>query len=218
MLKDIYAKAGLSRIVVNGAFVSEGRLMSPDEVSQAIANREPEDMVPDGVRWTLCGDMHEAMFQQVLLDPEPLNRWQVGVLKAPTGSSYLVLTHQVGGHQHRFILPLWDSGVMRFMESMEADDSRNSFLFGRQGGIEAVVTAGRIDEESLQSFKQHGGLPRDAYQEMTWQHEFTWITFALTVPEAVPSLVDGEVVRGVSVSLIAPSELQQAQPASPTRH
>ena len=107
---------------------------------------------------------------------------------------------------------------MRFMESMEADDSRNSFLFGRQGGIEAVVTAGRIDEESLQSFKQHGGLPRDAYQEMTWQHEFTWITFALTVPEAVPSLVDGEVVRGVSVSLIAPSELQQAQPASPTRH
>ena len=94
-----------------------GRLMSPNEVEEATEGYDPHVRSRIRGHWSLCGDCSQEMFDGIARLGAAALRYSVGVSQRGDDTKFLVITHQLGNAQHRFLVPTWDPRVPNLLEA-----------------------------------------------------------------------------------------------------
>lgn len=181
-----------------------GRLMSPDEVANAVAGRE-NPAYSTLHRWTLCGDVSPTGFEllQLLHRNSDANE-RVTAFSSPAGHSYVMFTHQVGAFQHRYFVPLYDSKVAQCLEDVTRDGTLGYSLGG--DSHQAIVWRSSLGPRDLLPVKAMCGVVEEGDEEAVLE-EYSQLLAEARVPARIPSVLDGVAVRYASVSAIAPTDL-----------
>jgi hypothetical protein len=190
----------LSKSQADKASVYFAELMNPSEVDAAVASRDAVERKQVGGRWMFCGDVSRPMFELLRSRPNDI-AFRVSGFKASFGGVYGVLTHQLAGHQHRFLLPLYEPGVAECIASLRS--TPYGFLLGNDGQRDSIVLRADISGVPL--------LPLLALLE-PYTHEklremlmeFPIVIAQMLHLDKVPSAVTGEAVLAVSVSVLMP--------------
>lgn len=179
------------------------RVMTPAEVAAAVADGPAEVQTRTRGKWHLCGDVCNAAFAIL----SEATRWETAMrisgFRTPIGAAYGVVSHQVRGHAHRFLLPLYETRVVDLLTDLERGGDMG-FLLGREGNSEALLIE-----------PQPGGLSgfgpllamsespnRDNGAEVI--SELSEVIRAVSQPAQVPSLRKSEPVVSVDVSVLMP--------------
>ncbi|WP_432258088.1 hypothetical protein [Cupriavidus sp. TMH.W2] len=185
---------------VCGALISTARLMSPCEVRAATRNHPGLPGPLDG--WCLCGDASARMVDTIVRNSGEVAIRLTGFV-GPSGGHYAVLTHQLGGSQHRFLLPQYEPAVELYFRSLESQPIQ--VMLGRQGEDDSVVLHNRLPWPHIVPLVEMCQVQRCASMATTFD-ERRATTFAVTRLETIPSLDGNVAVSDVSVSLVVPSE------------
>ena len=122
--------------------------------------------------------------------------------KTPAGGSYAVVSHQLFGWAHRFILPLYEPDVGRFLLATQQEEI--GFMFGNNGATDAVLLHSPLKGPAFAPL-----LPMTNPLSKATIHdvigELPTVIGALNLPQQVPSLRRGETVTDVSVSVVLPT-------------
>lgn len=182
------------------------RLMRPDEVASATRNHPGQVRARLAGHWMLCGDVSKEMFQQLKQAPSQDFPARLSAFSSSNGCGYGVLTHQIAGHQHRFLFCLSDPPVRQFLQSVSKD--RVGFMLGNDDADDAMVLESFLGSTAFipllaMSFEENKDEQRKALLELPAVLE------AMTHPLQVPSLFGGESVRQVGVSLLLPRILDE---------
>jgi hypothetical protein len=108
--------------------------MAPTEVEEAVQRRQGIPGLLPG--WCLCGDVKKSTF-------DAINKYGAGVdirLSAfigPDDGAYATITQQLGGMQHRFLLPLFEPSVIEFFKALEQQPIQ--VMLGREGETQALM-------------------------------------------------------------------------------
>ena len=141
----------------------QGRLMSPREMHDSIANSRLAGTIPDTYRgrWYLCGDVSEEFYQLALAGNSP--GYTLGTFSTPGGTIFAVFVLQLQNRQARFLLPLITEKSTRFAEQIERTGLYLSL--GRDGGRDALLVEFQCVAELLAPLRSYSrsikGLPRD---------------------------------------------------------
>ncbi|WP_430407343.1 hypothetical protein [Hydrogenophaga sp.] len=178
-----------------------GRLMTPDDVVAALSDRDLDERTRIGRRWMFCCDVNPKMFEQlrgIRLDSLAL---RVTGFVSSLGGTYAVLTHQVAGHQHRLLLPLYDAEVQEAI--IGAANEPHGFLVSNDNQTEAVVLFGnpQFGQELLGLPGLSRQLSREALAVLI--PELPSVIMAMTEVARVPSLCE-EAIMSVSVTVVMP--------------
>ena len=98
--------------------LSLGRLISPQDASKA-SFAGPADIrsLIEG-KWTVVGDISGAMFKSLKMASFSDIGADLLMFSSSRGVCYAVFVHQVGNHQNRVILPLYDPLVRKLFMGM----------------------------------------------------------------------------------------------------
>jgi hypothetical protein len=179
------------------------KIMFPSEVKNATNGRpSAEKKWTDGKAY-LCGDVHTSLF--VLLKAEVRDEVAVRLtaFNSPAGGSYAVVSHQILGFVHRFVLPLYEPVVGGFLLGLQQNEL--GFSFGNDGSRDAVLLHSPLDGAAFAPLLAMSNvLARPILHNV--MTELPMVISALNQPGQVPSLRRGEVVKDVSVSVVLPGE------------
>ena len=114
-----------------------GRLMSPKEVEEATEDYDHQTRQRVRGHWLLCGDCSQEMFDGIARQGEAALRYSLGVSQRGDDTKFLVITHQLGNAQHRFLVPMWDPRVSNLLEAFSL--GQTSISLARKGDTQAVV-------------------------------------------------------------------------------
>lgn len=183
---------------VNGATLSNGRLMAPTEVEAAVQSRE---VVPGHVGWYLCGDVNKSMFDAICKHNDSVGV-RLSAFLGPAGGAYAAITHQLGGMQHRFLLPLFEPTVIAYLNALERQPIQT--MLGREGETAAMVLYNELPWRNIVPLvgmcQQNRKIPlAETLAEMTEA------TREACHPERIPSVYKGVALTEVSVSVIMPT-------------
>jgi hypothetical protein len=193
-------RPGLHKVVA-GVYVAA--LMSPADVARALTGRE--DMPAELQRWTLCGDVSPIAFAWLVAGGWPANaRERMTVLTSPAGFSYWVVTHQLSGFQHRFLVPLYDDAVCACLRALGRGESLGYSMAGE--GDRALVWASNADSAALAPVHALRSAVAEGQEESALE-DYASAVRELTAPDRIPSIVEGIQVRHASVSAVAPKQL-----------
>ena len=149
----------------------------------------------------LCGDVKAATYDLFTRIPGSDIPFRVSAFSSTLGSHWGVITHQLEGHQHRFVLPLGVPASAAFFRAMPM--ARHGFSLGRAGGLEAVVIRGQPVGADirplLQLCESANGL-----SSAVCLTDLPMVMLTLARVDAIPSFVTGCDVTDVSVSIILP--------------
>jgi hypothetical protein len=182
-------------------------LMSPGEAQNVLACQPHEVQERAKKRWLLCGELSQEMF--CLIEAEILHSvaLRISAFKSPIGVNYGVVSHQVLGHAHRFLLPLYEPRVGDFLLGMR--QARLGFLLGRDGekDVVSLTTPAGGTAGLLPLLSMADPLPSELIPYAIT--ELPSVISALNEPEQVPSCREGEPVVAVNVSVVMPSQTLQ---------
>lgn len=179
------------------------RLMTPAEVTVAVADGPTEVQKRTEGKWHLCGDVCNAAFAIL----SEATRWETAMrisgFRTPIGAAYGVVSHQVRGHAHRFLLPLYETRVVDLLTDLERGGDMG-FLLGREGNSEALL----IEPQSggLRGFGPLLAMsePLSLGKGAEVISELSEVIRAVSQPAQVPSLSKSEPVVSVDVSVLMP--------------
>lgn len=202
-------------------FISDARLMSPEEV--AAATQDADVKVKDWHKglWMLCGDIHRAMFDLLAGITRPTFAARISAFTSTVGFKYGVFTSQAGPHQHRFIFPLWDPLSTRLV--IEMSRGRVGFMLGREYEDPALVVPCTIEPAFVAPLLTMCCTPQ-AELVPSLLAEMPIAVSTLGQLDSIPSLYEGQTVEEVSASLLMPSAALQvyeelhARPVAMTTH
>lgn len=126
---------------------------------------------------------------------------QVTVLSTHAGGTYLVLTHQILTRQHRFVLPVWDAGVMLGLKALHEQKVR--FMLAREGGDVALVLPTLLNVNEFDDLLNYKG-PSDPEALFPLIGEMPMVVDAVKQLGAVPSCSWLGAVKEVTVSAVVP--------------
>ena len=188
--------------VAHGIYV--GVLMAPADVAKAIQNRQGEEY-KSLCRWTLCGDVSPGLLDLLQVSHlRPGANERVTAFAAPSGLNYAMFTHQVATLQHRYLVPLFDGHVARCIEEV-----------GRGGGLgyslaaendKAIVWPSVLGARDVRPLGALCTAAKDGQEDEALE-EYAHVLAEVREPGRIPSLVQGEDVRYVSVSVIPPIDV-----------
>jgi hypothetical protein len=178
-------------------------ILTPERAA-ATATKQPERVraLFEG-KWFLCGDLSAAMFDVVKSDfPSDLSI-RVTAFASPIGVYYGVVSHQMRGHAHRFVLPLFEAAAGELLTAIQKHPLM--FMWGRDEQEEAMVLPcplpGRDFAPLLGLCRQPTGEQlRDAVSEVPN------VISVMKTPAQVPSCVRGQEIVNVDVSVLLPTE------------
>lgn len=178
------------------------RLMTPAEVQKSTANHGPEVQKRTKGQWYLCGDVSLAMFAVLGAAVREEVAMRIDSFSSPAGARYAVVSHQVNGLVHRFLLPLYEPRVAEFVVGMSTGEV--GFSLGKDGESDALLIGSPLPgnrfvpvlsvAEPLRPETLHDALA-----------EFPKVINTVKQPSQVPSLRRGEPVLDVSVSVVMPT-------------
>ena len=177
-----------------------GRLMSPVEVETATSHRDTTETDIYHNRWILCGDLKASTFERFSCFYGDYISLRISGFTSTSGNKWGVITHQVEGHQHRFILPLWEARTADFIRAMLS--AGFGFSLGCEGESRALLfIAQRLqDIVPLLILSETASKPEMA----DWVKEMPMLISTLGRLEAIPSIVLKHRVLDVSISLVMP--------------
>lgn len=188
----------LETFEICGTTVSNGRLMAPTEVQEAVQNRKGIPGVRAG--WCLCGDVKKSMFDEIGKHGTGVDI-RLSVFIGPADGAYATLTQQLGGMQHRFLLPLFEPPVITFLKALERQPIQA--MLGREGENQAMILHNELPWRNIVPLvgmcQQNKRLAVDETLA-----EMTDAVRAVCRPETIPSVYKGVALTEVSVSVIMP--------------
>lgn len=198
------ATAGRIRSTKNPLYFA--RLMRPEEVAYSTKNHPGHVQEAVSGHWMLCGDVSSEMFQLLSVAPKENFPTRLTAFRSPSGVGYGVLSHQVAGHQSRFLFNLSDPPVRELLVSTASD--RLGFMLGNDDSMNALVLESPLKPvEFLPVLSMSHEMSKEEQMQAVW--ELPFVVEAMSNPLQVPSLFEGQSVRHVSVSLLLPSVLDQ---------
>jgi hypothetical protein len=149
----------------------------------------------------LCGDLKVSTFERFSCFFGDYISLRVSGFASTSGNKWGVITHQVEGHQHRFILPLWEARTADFIRAMLSTGF--GFSLGCKGESRTLLfMAQRLqDLVPFLSLSETAGTPEMA----DWVKEMPMLISMLGRSEAIPSIVPKHRVLDVSISMVIPS-------------
>ena len=183
-----------------------GRLMSPKEVEEA--TEDYDYLTRQHVRghWFLCGDCSQEMFDGIARQGEAALRYSLGVSQRGDDAKFLVITHQLGNAQHRFLVPMWDPRVSNLLEAFSL--GQTSISLARKGDTQAVVLSLTADAPFALELRKHLNMsmpePQQLHALLRAMPE--WMETAAE-PEHFPNLMEGAAVTDVSLSIVCDAML-----------
>lgn len=178
-----------------------GRLMTPDDVVAALSDRDLCERTQIGRRWMFCCDVNSKMFEQLRCHREDTLALRVTGFVSLLGAAYGVLTHQVEGHQHRLLLPLYDAEVQAAI--VGAANEPHGFLMGNDNQTESVMlfSTPNFGQELLGLPGLSSQLSKEALAVLI--PELPSVIMATAEVSRIPSLCE-EPVATVSVTIVMP--------------
>ena len=131
---NVIAKARAASLLPSQLFTAH--ILSPEEVFGRI-KREGDVAEQVRGRWVLQGDMQRAFFQALKRKGSWNPAAHVMAYSTPEGANYAVITHQLYGFGHRFVLPLYEPQVADFLQAVLTQDV--GFALGCAGEEEVVM-------------------------------------------------------------------------------
>jgi hypothetical protein len=183
------------------SFVQEARLVAPHEVTEMLIRRG--QFVPPELRgyWCLCGDMTDAMFDEVKASEPSKLALRLSSFTTTHGGCYLVLTHQISSRQHRFVLPLWDSGVLAGVKAMASGTLK--FMLAQQTGERAVVFSSEFKRHEVEPVLAYE-TPDDTEQLLALFAEMPMVVETLRQLQAVPTCGRPGPIQEAALSVVIP--------------
>lgn len=179
------------------------RLMDPVEVKKAVENRPPEVGGWTSEKWYLCGDVRSELFTLLKAEVRDAIAVRLTAYSTPAGGHYAVVSHQLFGWAHRFLLPLYESKVHEML--MEMQKAELGFLFGNEGAQDAVLMRSPLSRGAFAPLlAMTNPLPKESLHLVL--AELPRVISAMNQPTQVPSLRRGERVEDVSVSVVLPTQ------------
>ena len=179
------------------------RIMNPAEVHSATGGYAP--VVNQWVKgkWYLCGDVQSELFAVMKAEIRDAVSVRLTAFNSPAGGSYAVISHQLFGWAHRFVLPLYEPEVGKFLLGMQRDEM--GFMFGNNGATDAVLLRSPLKGPMFAPLlAMTNPLPKATIHDVIG--ELPIVICALKMPQQVPSLRRKETVTDVSVSVLLPTD------------
>lgn len=178
------------------------RLMTPAEVIEAIANNPPEVQERAKGKWHLCGDVSMPMFAVLTAAVREEVAMRVDSFSTPAGARYGVVSHQVNGFVHRFLLPLYEPRVAEFVMAMRTGEL--AFLLGNDGEENALLVGPPVRGNGLAPLLSVvKPFPRAKLHDVL--AELPKVINTVKQPSQVMSLRHPEPVIDVSLSVLLPT-------------
>lgn len=190
-----------SRANQSGAFFP-ARLISPMEAKTAFKHRPSEVGGWTNGKWYLYGDVRSELF--AMLNAEFRNAIAVRLTTycTPAGGNYAVISHQLFGCAHRFVLPLYESTVQVMLLELHRTGEL-VFLFGNEREKDAALVRSPLSRAAFAPLLAMTN-PRPKQPLHRAIDELFLVISAMNQPKQVPSLRRGEKVEDVSVSIVLP--------------
>ena len=198
--------APAGHIFSGGGTLYFARLMRPEEVAKATRNYPVHVQENIAGHWMLCSDVSKQMFGLLKQAPKRMFPTRLTAFRSSSGVCYGVLTHQISGHQHRFLTVLSDPSVRLFLQSMTKE--RLGFMLGNDNSAEALVLECPLQSTEFLPLLAMSIEAIEAEQRESI-FELPLVLEAMTNPLQVPSLFGGQAVHSVNVSLLLPSVLDE---------
>ena len=178
-----------------------GRLMSPKEVEEATEDYDHQTRQRVRGHWFLCGDCSQEMFDGIARQGEAGLRYSLGVSQRGDDTKFLVVTHQLGNAQHRFLVPTWDPRVPNLLEAFS--QGQTSISLARKGDTQAVVLSLTADAPFALELRKHLDMymPDPQRLQALLRAMPQWMETAAE-PEQFPNLMEGLAITDVSVSIV----------------
>ncbi len=177
-----------------------GRLMSPKEVEEATEDYDHQTRQRVRGHWSLCGDCSQEMFDNIAQLRNVALRHSLGVFQRNDGTKFLVVTHQLGSAQHRFLVPMWDPRVPDFLDAVSS--GRYSISLARKGDTQAVVLSSDADAPLAIELRKHLMPMPDAQQLQSLLRALPQFMETVATPEEFPNLQEGLAITDVSLSIV----------------
>ena len=179
--------------------VTPARLMAPDEVSISVTDR-PGDAQRVRGRWFLCGDVTDRFYDLAKGLGGPMTM-RLSAFHSPDHLPYGVITHQVEALQHRFLLPLYEERVAQCLR--QAAQEPLAFSLGHDASDEAFIQMPpAMPLAWMRLLEMH--RPLTASIAPLAIKEFPKAVAEVCELDLVSTLLDGQEVREVSVSVLLP--------------
>ena len=177
------------------------RLMSPEEVEEAIEDHDQRTRQRFRGHWFLCGDCSKEMFGDIVRQGDVALRHSLGVFQRGDGTKFLVVTHQLGNSQHRFLVPMWDPRMPDLLDAVSL--GRYSISLARKGGTHALVLSAAADAPLAAKLQKHLNMPMpDQQQLQELLRALPQLMETAAEPENFPELIEGVAVTDVSLSIV----------------
>jgi hypothetical protein len=201
------------------------RLMSPEEVEEATEDHDQRTRQRVRGHWFLCGDCSQEMFDDIVRQGDATLRHALGVIQRDDGTKFLVVTHQLGNAQHRFLVPMWDPRVPDLLDAVSL--GRYSISLARKGDTQALVLSAAANAPLSKELRKHLDIPMPEPQQLqALLRALPQLMETAAEPEHFPNLEEGLVITDVSVSIVFDAMLpslgklleQEAMKKSSTLH
>lgn len=190
----------------HGGNLNLAQILTPRETQKIAVTLEKDEREHLHGQWLLCGDVTPLMFTQICGSSPKNVGTRLSAFSSPEGRSYAVVTHQLGGFQHRLTLCLYDPPVREFLKAVSAGEPLR-ILLGKMGDHAAVTFESRcrpIDYAPL--FAMAKVMSTDE-QELALM-ELPNLVEAMSAPAQIPSLFH-EPVTVVCNSLLLPKVMRE---------
>lgn len=178
-----------------------GRLMSPEEVDKATEDHDHRTRQRVRGHWFLCGDCSQEMYDDIVRQSDVALRHSLGVFQRGDGAKFLVVTHQLGNAQHRFLVPMWDPRMPDLLEAVS--HGRYSISLARKGDTQALVLSADADAPLAAELRKHLDITGpDAQQLQALLRGLPQLMESAAEPEHFSDLMAGVAVTDVSVSIV----------------
>ncbi|WP_404299908.1 hypothetical protein [Alicycliphilus denitrificans] len=177
------------------------RLMSPQEVEEAAKDHDQRTRQRVRGHWFLCGDCSQEMFDDIARQGDVALRHALGVIQRDDGTKFLVVTHQLGNAQHRFLVPMWDPRVPDLLDAVSL--GRYSISLARKGDTQALVLSAAANAPLAAELQKHLDMPTpDTPQLQALLRALPRFMETAAEPEHFPNLMEGVKVTDVSLSIV----------------
>lgn len=184
-----------------GAF-SPARLISPIEAKTAFHHHRSEVGGWTSKKWFLCGDVGSEFFALFNTDFRDAIAVRLTTYCTQAGGNYAVISHQLFGCAHRFVLPLYEPKVQAILQELHKTGEL-VFLFGNEREKDAALVRCPLNKATFAPLLAMANpIPRQPLH--TAIDELLLVINAMNQPKLVPSLRRGEKVEDVSVSIVLP--------------
>lgn len=178
------------------------RVMDPAEVKAATENHPCQVGSWTSKKWYLCGDVRSELFAMFKADFRDAIAVRLTAFSTPAGGTYAVVSHQLCGLSHRFVLPLHEPKVHAMLLGLQKAEL--GFLFGNEGAEDAVLLHSPLGGAAFAPLLARANpIPQEKFHDV--MAELPWVITAMNNPSQVPSLRRDERVTDVSVSVVLPT-------------